>query len=107
MLNLFCTNDEKIKVTAAPVTSTGRPARIDGALRARVVSGGGAVMDVPGDPLSVYLVSGDDPGDTDYIIEADADLGEGVVLIQDSAVLHVSGAQAVALGLFAGSPEPK
>lgn len=106
-LDLSITNEEKITVTASPTTTTGRPASLDGPLRVSVISGSGSFTQDPAVPNTVTLVSGDDPGDTSYLIEGDADLGAGVTLIQDTAVLHVAGAQAAALGLVAGAPEPK
>jgi len=107
MLDLSCTNEQKIKVTAVPKTATGRPAQIDGALTATVISGDGTAEQVPGDNFSVFLISADTPGDTTYLIEADADLGSGIVAVQDTATLHVAGALAANLGLVAGTPEPK
>lgn len=106
-LDLTCTNEQKIKITASPKTETGRPASLDGPLTARVISGTGIAMGVSGEPNSLYLISGDEPGDTSYVIEADADLGSGVVLIQDTVVLHVTGAMATNLGLAASPPEAK
>ena len=107
MLHLILTNEQKIRVTAVPMTATGRPARLDGALRVSVQSGDGTFLQDSSLPLEVQLVSGDTPGDTTYLIEGDADLGVGIQLVQDLVVLHVSGALAANLGLVAGSPEPK
>ena len=106
MLDLTITNEEQIRVTAQPTTSTGRPATLDGPIRATVLSGDGTVAAGASD-LEVVLRSGDNPGDTTYLIEADADLGAGIVLVQDTAMLHVTGAMASSLGLTAGSPESK
>jgi hypothetical protein len=41
------------------------------------------------------------------VIEADADLGEGVETISDAIRLTVEGAKAQSLGLSVGTPEPK
>jgi hypothetical protein len=99
------TNEEKVKITAAPVTSTGQPAPLDGPVRVSVISGDSTVDQI--DATSFFIVSSDTPGDTSYLVEADADLGAGVVLIQDTITYTVAGALAVALGLVAGAPEPK
>ena len=106
MLELNCTNEEKIKVIVAPMTSTGKPASLDGESTVTIQSGSGTVelLD-PGDEF--YLISGDTPGDTTYLVEADADLGSGVETISEIVVLHVAGAKAANLGLTAGSPEAK
>lgn len=105
MLSIACTNEEKVKISVSPVTATGRPASIDGAIRVFVQAGEATV--VPVDDYSVYLVSGDNPGVSQFLVQADADLGEGVVLLEDAVELVVSGAQAAALGLFASPPELK
>lgn len=104
-LALSCTNEQKIRVTATPVTSTGRPASLDGPVAVSVVSGDStfALMDA----TSFELISSDTPGATTFLVEADADLGGGVVLIQDTITLDVLGALAVNLGLTAAVPEAK
>lgn len=105
-LELTITNEQKILVTANPTTAAGAPAQLDGPLTATIVSGEGTVLPGPL-PNQLYFVSGANPGDTSYIVEADADLGAGVQLIQDTVLLHVAGALAASLGLTAGVPEPK
>jgi len=100
------TNEQQVRVTATPTTVGGRPATLDGALRSTVISGEGTSMAGSSDN-EVILVSGDNPGDTSYLIEGDADLGEGVELIQDTVVMHVTGARASNLGIAVGQPELK
>lgn len=107
MLQIACTNDQKVTVVATPKTDGGRPAAIDGALRVTVQSGDGTFEQDPATPLQFKAVSGDAPGVTSYLVEADADLGAGVVLIQDIVELTVTGAQASNFGLAAGPVEPK
>lgn len=106
-LNIACSNEEKVKVTAAPTTASGKPAQIDGALTVSVQSGEGTAVQDPLDPLSFFAVSGDNPGDTVYLVEADADLGAGVVTIQDTVTLSVAGVAAANFGLSASPAEPK
>lgn len=101
------TNEQKIPFTANPTTATGRPASLDGPLRASVLSGDGTIEQDPATPNTVKLVSGDNPGDTTYLIEGDADLGAGIELIQDTVTLHVVGARAANIGLVAGAVESK
>jgi len=107
MLNIACTNEEKVPVTASPVSATGKPAPVDGALKITVQSGEGTFEQDPAFPLVFKAVSGDNPGETSYLVEADADLGEGVVTISDVVVLTVSSASAVSFGLAAGPAEPQ
>lgn len=106
-MDINLTNEQKVKATAAPVTAAGHPAQLDGALRVSVVSGDGTFTQDAGEPLSVVFVSSDVPGDTTYLVEADADLGAGVVLVQDTVTVHVAGALAAFLGLAVGAPETK
>ena len=105
-IEVTLSNEEKVRITAAPKTPAGRPALIEGALRVTVVSGDGSFEPGAG-PLDVFLRSGDLPGDTTFVVEADADLGDGEVIIQDIVTLHVTGVMAAALGLSAGTPESK
>jgi len=106
-IDIALTNEQQVRVRSVPVTAAGNPASVDGPLRISVVSGDATVEQDPGAPLEAVLVSSDAPGDTTFLVEADADLGEGVVLIQDTVTLRVAGAQAAALGLSADAPEPK
>ena len=107
MLSIACTNEEKVTVTAAPVTASGRPAAVDGPLRVTVQSGDGTFEQDPAKPLSFKAVSGEALADTVYLVEADADLTGEVELIQDTVTLTVSGAKAKNFGLTAGPTEPK
>jgi hypothetical protein len=106
MLEVNCTNEEKVNVTLHPVTSTGKPASVDGVPTWTVQSGEGTATP-SGDGMSCFLVSGDNPGDTQYLVEADADLGSGIQTISDIVTLHVAGAQAQNLGITADTPVPK
>jgi hypothetical protein len=106
-LSLTITNEQKIKITVNPVTASGKPAQVDGAIRVSTISGDSTSVPVDGEPNSAYLVSSDTPGDTTFLVEADADLGAGEQLIQDTAALSVAGALASNLGLTAGTAEPK
>jgi hypothetical protein len=100
------TNEQKVKVTLAPVTDTGKPAKLDGSPSWAVITGNSQVV-VADDGLSADLISSDDPGDTQVLIKADANLGEGVEEISDTITLTVIGATAKNLGVTVGAPEPK
>lgn len=106
MLEITITNEQQVNVTLHPVTATGRPAQVDGAPTWEVVTGNSTVTPAA-DGLSADLISSDDPGDTDFLVKADADLGSGVVEISDIIRLSVAGAQAANLGVVAGAPTPK
>lgn len=107
MLDITCTNEEKVPVTVVPVTSQGKPATLDGALRVSVTEGDGTFTQDPATPLQFFAISGDGLGVTTYLVEADADLGEGVKLIQDTVTLTVGGALAANFGMTAGAPVAK
>jgi len=100
-LDLQCTNEEKILVTVNPVTSGGKPASLDGPVR--VTPTGTGTVEMVSD-VSFFVVSGDDPSATTYLVEGDADLGEGIILLQDSINLNVSSANASNLGLTVATP---
>lgn len=105
-LELKISNEQQIKVTLTPKTDTGKPATLDGMPSWAVLTGNSQVS-VSDDGLSATLVSSDDPGDTEILVKADADLGEGVEEISDIIKLSVVGATAKNLGLTAGQPEAK
>ena len=100
------TNEQKVSVTLAPKTATGKPAPLDGMPTWSIISGE-STIEVAGDGLSATIISSDTPGDTQILIEADADLGEGVETISDVIAVKVVGAKAQSLGLTIGTPEPK
>src|SRR5678816_1653915 len=83
------TNEQQVTVTLNPKTDGGRVAKLDGAPTWEVVSGNSTVT--PGaDGLSALIVSSDDPGDTQILVKADADLGEGVEEISEICLLYTS-----------------
>jgi len=105
-LDLSITSEQKIPVTMAPVTAAGKPATLDGKPTWTLVSGDATIV-VSDTGLSAELISADTPGDSNFLVEADADLGAGVETISDTIKLTVVGARAVNLGLVAGAPLPK
>jgi len=106
MIEITITNEQKVPVTLAPVTATGKPAKLDGKPLWSVESGD-STLAVADDGLSAYLISSDTPGDTVVLVRADADLGEGIEEVADTIKLTVEGANAESLGMKAGPPEPK
>lgn len=100
MIEIGCTNEEKVPVSISPVTLAGNPVALDGAIQVTVQSGDGSVEMV--DSTSFFVVSGLNPGDTAFLVSGDADLGAGVETISDVILLHVAGAKASNLGMVAG-----
>lgn len=105
-LDLAITTEQKIHVSLAPTTASGAPATLDGAPTWTVESGTGTVVPDEGG-MGAYLVSGTSPEAVIYKVSADADLGQGVRTIEDLITVNVTNAEAAALGLTAGTPEPK
>ena len=103
MVEVTITNEQKVNVKLNPTTDAGKPAKLDGAPVWSVVSGDSTVV-VAEDGMSADLVSSDTPGDTTYLIDGDADLGEGKVDVQETITLHVAGANAKNLGVVVGTP---
>lgn len=100
------TNEQKVRVELHPVTDAGHPVSLDGIPTWEVISGESTV-EADADGLAAMLVSSDNPGDTQVLVKADADLGSGVTEVSDVITLHVAGAQAKNLGLSVGTPELK
>jgi hypothetical protein len=106
MLEVTITNEQQVLVTLHPVTAAGHPAPVDGPPQWSVISGD-STFQPAADGLSCELISSDNPGDTDFQVTADADLGQGVIPITDIVRLTVAHANAANLGLTAGDPTPK
>ena len=102
MLEITITKQEKITVTITPTDQDGEPAALDGKPVWTVVNGDSKIL-VADDGLSAVLISADVPGQTEYLVEADADLGAGVERISDTIKLTVEDPKAVSLGLSAGA----
>ena len=100
------TTEEKVSATLAPKTAAGNPATVDGAPKWSVTQGDCTVTP-SADGLSCDILAGAALADSIVQVDADADLGAGVVTISDVVVLHVQGAQATSLGLTVSAPSPK
>ena len=100
------TNEQKVRFTANPTTGSGAPAPIDGVLGATLddaasgtVEPGNGNLDVVVRPAAGFL------GKITGRVAADADLGAGVVTLEDTFEIDVTSAMAVNLGVSA-SVEP-
>jgi len=101
-----CNNEQKIVGLAVNyLTASGNPAVVDGPTRFSVQSGDGSV--VQNGDHGFDAISGSALADTVILIEADADLGAGVRLIQDTYTLSVTGVEAASLGVSGGTVVPK
>ena len=104
-MQVTITNEQKVLVTLNPTTGAGHPAKVEGKPNWNI--SGLSTLVVAEDGMSAYLVSSDETGQSTIIVTADADLGEGVELIQGQIDLTVISAKAQNLGLAVGTPEPK
>lgn len=107
-LDISSSNEEQVRVTAAPTTASGKPTTVDGALTVTVLSGNATAVQDPATPLEFVARSADnDSGQTVFQVSADADLGAGVVTITDQVTYTVNPAQASGFGLSSSPAEPK
>lgn len=104
-LDVVSTTEEKVKIHIAPVTSSGKPAKLDG-IPVWTLDGTGSIV-VAEDGLSADVVSADSPGVSNWSVSADADLGDGVSTIVDGGVYTYNDPQAAALGTTAEAAVPK
>jgi hypothetical protein len=110
-LDITSTTEEKVPVLFAPTTTTGKPAKIDGAPVINITSGGATSQAATEDELAQgiagYVVSEDVPGTSSWEIKADVDLGAGVREIADGGTYVYNDPQASNFGLSAGTAVPK
>lgn len=105
-VDLTCTVAQKIHIHFAPKTDSGRPATFDGTPTVTVATGDGT-FEQDADGLGLYVISPDAPGDTSYLVEADGDLGSGVVTVQLAINLHATSENATNFGATADPAEAK
>lgn len=105
-LEIEITNEQEIEIKLNPVTDTGKVAPLDGVPEWSILSGTSTLTAAP-DGRSAVLRSSDDPGDTEILVKADADLGAAKEEVSDTIRLRVAGARAKNLGLVAGTPRAK
>lgn len=106
VMNIKLTNEQKILVWLQPVTSKGKPVALDGVPEWKVTAGNCTVRP-RADGLACLIISGDEAGDSEITVSADADLGAGVRTISDAIRVTVNGAEAQSLGLATGEPTDK
>lgn len=104
-LEITMTTEQKVLLTAKPMTAGKKPATVDGPVSFAVQSG--ECLIEPVDDMSAFIVSGNAPGDSTVLVSADADIGAGTEEIMDTVLVHVGHANAASLGLEAGTPEQK
>ena len=99
-LDLSLSSEEQCRLSITPLTPGGDPAPIDGEAAWSVE---GTCTVEPIDATSVWVIAGD-VGDSTVTVLCDADMGDGVVHLADTCVVHVATRMAANLGLTADAP---
>ena len=91
---------QKARVTASPTTLSGAPASIDGVLQGELLSGD-ALIEPGSGPLDLVIRQSSTTGAGDAVVRVfgDADLGAGVVTIEDVVTIHFVSELAANLGV--------
>lgn len=112
-LDFVSNTDEKVPIHISPVRANGKPAKLDGKAVLSIVSGGATAEQATDEQIAAeptlvgHVISEDADGSSEWKVEADADLGAGVVPISEGGVYTYSAAPAVSVGASAGTPVPK
>ena len=107
IMALVLTDEQQVALAIEPKTAAGNPARVDGVPTWQ--SSDPAIVDlvVAADGLSAVAKTVGPLGNVQVSVTADADLGEGVRAITGTLDIEVKAAEAVTLGISAGTPEVK
>lgn len=99
-IEVTMTTEEKVRLSIAPETPGGHPGQIDGEAQWSVE---GTCTLQPIDPTSTWCIAGA-MGDSVVTVACDADVGNGVVPIGDTCLVHVNNPMATSVGLGADTP---
>lgn len=97
MLEVSCDTESKVRIRVVPKTKSGAPAAIQTGSLSVVTQSGDGTFALEDDVT--FTVQGTALADSSYLVSGDADLGDGVVTISDTILLHTTGAMAENLGL--------
>jgi len=109
-LDFVSDTDQKVPITLDPKTEGGHSATLDGAPVLSIVSGNATVQQATEEERAAnpkfvgWVVSEDTAGSSEWKVTGDADLGAGVVPIEEGGTYTYSAAQAKNLGVSAGTP---
>jgi hypothetical protein len=101
--------EEQVLVTIKPVDVAGKPAKLDGVPKWQILTPGSGVTLAPAaDGLSCAIISGDEVEEGVIVqVDGDADLGEGIVDLQEQFSVSVIHANATSLGATIAAPTVK
>jgi|SRR5215813_13642375 len=105
-LELKITTEQQVMVHLNPTTSRGKPVAVDG-IPTWEVAAGDVILQPSATGLDCNIVSPDSAGESQVLVSADADLGEGVTTITDTIKITAGDPQATSLGLKADAPVDK
>ena len=100
-IEVSLTTEEQVRLSVTPITAGGQPAAIDGVAQWSVE---GDCSVAPIDATSAWVLAGSLIGDSTVTVSCDADLGEGILSLADTCLVHVGHPQAASLGLAAEAP---
>lgn len=110
MPNFQSSTEEKVAIYINPVTATQKPSAVEsGSAKLSILTGGATAVAATQEEIDAataagktglvgYLVSEDTAGVSTWKVEADADLGEGVLTISDGGTYTYSNPLAAQLG---------
>lgn len=104
---LALTDEQKVALSIEPKTAAGNPARLDGVPVWSVSDAEFLTLEVAPDGLSAVATTTGKLGVCQIQVTADADLGDGVRELTALLDIQLVAAEAVTLGIVAGTPEPK
>jgi len=112
-LDFVSNTDEMVPILVKPTTAGGRPAKLDGTPVLSITSGNATSRAATAEEIAAtpglvgFAISEDTEGSSEWKVEGDADLGEGVVPIVETGTYTYSAAPAVSVGASTGTPVPK
>jgi len=107
VMALILTDEQQVSLSIDPRTAAGNAAQVDGIPVWQVSDAAILTLVVAEDGKSAVVKSAGPVGTSQVSVSADADLGEGVRTITGTLDIEVKAAEAVTLGITAGTPEVK
>jgi len=104
---LVLTDEQKVALTVAFTTASGNPARIDGVPKWQTSDETILTVVADEDGQTATATTVGPLGTAQVSVTADADLGAGIREITGTLDVEVLAAEAVTVGITAGTPEPK
>lgn len=99
-------NTQKLPFTITSKDVNGNPQPVEN-FKAEVLNDADLTIEMNADGISGFVVSGDTLGTSQVKFSADAQLGDGEVIIEETHDIIVTNPQAVSLGTTFGTAVPK